>query len=255
MKTTELRTERPPSGAWPPQTRASATMQPLTLLQRAAGNRAVTQLLFAQRACGCGPGCAGGCREEEAGREEVQRNAIGTTVQRYHHSNCKEDDLKDRVWPADGVARKLVASAINAVANNSTNTDVVDMLKRYFMTTSPNRLAMMKVLHAVSQAFADNDYTYECNESCDSNAYVKALPLIGIGFGDIELCMNNLRRATTEIIGRTLLHEFTHRYPDTDDNAYCKKDKKCPDSLSASDALDNADSYACFAYEAWKAGY
>jgi hypothetical protein len=217
-------------------------------MQAAAGNRAVAKLVGVQRACRCGGGCGGTCGDQD-------RDRVATaTVQRYAHSDCKEDDLKERVWPADGVAKKLAASAVNAIANNSTDTVVVDLCRRYFMTSSPSRLAMMKVLHDVQVAFDNNDYTYECNESCDANAYVKAIPLIGTGFGNIELCMNNLRKAAVDVIGRTLLHEFTHRYPDTDDNAYCKKDKKCPDTLSASDALNNADSYACFAYEAWKAG-
>ena len=69
--------------------------------------------------------------------------------------------------------------------------------------------------------------------------------------------MNHLRGKANDCIARTIVHEFSHYYAGTDDNGYCKSGcgyDSCPATLSASDALENADSYACFAYELWPLG-
>jgi Lysine-specific metallo-endopeptidase len=65
--------------------------------------------------------------------------------------------------------------------------------------------------------------------------------------------MDTLRSYTSELIARTIVHEFSHNYAGTDDKSYCKSGA-CPSGLSIADALDNADSYACFAYDLWFSG-
>ena len=47
---------------------------------------------------------------------------------------------------------------------------------------------------------------------------------------------------------------MSHRYAGTEDHAYCNfcDEQECPKELSASDALDNADSFSAFAYKLWR---
>jgi hypothetical protein len=58
------------------------------------------------------------------------------------------------------------------------------------------------------------------------------------------------RTDSHERIGRTMVHEFTHYYAGTHDKGYCKSGcgfVACPSSLTVSEALTNADLFACFA--------
>jgi hypothetical protein len=175
------------------------------------------------------------------------RTGLTRSLQRYGHEDCKDADLKTHIWPADGIAKKKVNAAIAAVSASPVSATTAALFAKYFMTSTPKVATILKVLQKLKAGFDANKYTYECEEDCDAdtNAYSGY-------FWDIHLCMNNLRGRANDCIARTIVHEFSHKYAGTDDNAHCYDvcdTAGCPATLSASDALDNAYSFGGFAHE------
>lgn len=150
----------------------------------------------------------------------------------------------------------MVTKAISALSASPVAPSVAALFPKYFMTTSPNVSGILGVFNTVNAEFAANDYTYECEEDCEStdNGYTWSGLVGALTSSHIHLCMNNFRSRPNECLARTIVHEFTHRYAGTDDNGYCKSgcgDSQCPADLTPDKALDNADSFACFAHELW----
>lgn len=187
----------------------------------------------------------------------VQQGADAETstpgvLQRYAHEDCTDADLRTHIWPADGIAKRMVRASIAAVTASPVAATTEALFAKYFMSRTPDTARIAEVFRALKTAFDGDSYTYECEEDCDAgtNAYS--------GWAwDIHLCMNNLRGRANECIARTIIHEFSHKYAGTGhgwifSTASCYNGcdtAGCPASLSPSDALDNAYSYAGFAYE------
>jgi hypothetical protein len=174
-------------------------------------------------------------------------------LRRYHHEDCTESDLSSHIWPADGIARSMVAKSIRILGASSIDPAVSPLFPRYFQTSTPSYGAIKTVFEKVEKDMTGNEYTYECEDDCDDeNAYVYGI------WTDVHLCMNKLRGKANDCIARTIVHEFTHYSAGTDDEAHCYTGGctagSCPASLSASDALDNAYSFAGFAYDLYPMG-
>ena len=182
----------------------------------------------------------------------VQQGRLGTRsgpiVQRYSHQDCEESDLRAHIWPADRIARQMVEKAIRVLSASPVDPAVTPLLSKYFMSNAPSISTILAVFRKIKKDFDGNDYQYECEDDCeDENAYVYGI------WTDIHLCMNMLRGKANDCIASTIVHEFSHYSANTDDESGrcydCASFPGCPVSLSASDATDNADSYAAFAYE------
>jgi Domain of unknown function (DUF4157)/Lysine-specific metallo-endopeptidase len=177
-------------------------------------------------------------------------------LQRYSHdSSCQESDLRDVIWPGDHAAKQITQNAINKLSTCPNHPALSPLYLKYFRTSTPNSSQVQRILgvyNGVQSAFNESNYQYECvNSGCTYNGEVTVLPIWG-GIGDIRICVGVLRGKSATCIGRTILHEFTHYFFNTEDHAYCKSGcgfSTCPPSLTTEQALDNADSYACFAYE------
>ena len=172
-------------------------------------------------------------------------------LQRYSHSNCSDSDLRTKVWPGDGIAKQMVDKAIRVLSATPVDPSVTPLLTRYFMSATPSLSAILAVYNKIKADFTANSYTYECNDDCDDCAYVRArMRYIGLN-PNIHLCMNTVGAASATCFGYLIVHEFSHYSAHTDDKAYCHSGcctpTSCPSSLSATDALDNADSYGAFA--------
>ncbi|MCI0435105.1 MAG: DUF4157 domain-containing protein [Gemmatimonadetes bacterium] len=178
----------------------------------------------------------------------VQETAPARALHRYSHEDCTDADLRAHIWPADGIAKTQLAAAIAAASASPVTAATQALFTKYFMTSTPDTAAIRKVYGRIKKAFDGDDYTYECEDDCDAgtNAYS--------GWAwDIHVCMNNLRGRANDCIGRTIVHEFSHKYAGTDDEGRCYNgcnNAGCVATLSTSDALDNAYSYAGFAREA-----
>jgi lysine-specific metallo-endopeptidase family protein len=237
----------------------------LLALQRSIGNAGVARLVASgrrplQRAC-CAS-CAAGhrCEDEEIeerGAAALRASVAGRrAVARYAHQDCSEDDLRNHIWPADYLARQMVRKAVRALSASPIEPAVSALFPKYFMTSTPSVARILHVLDQVEVEFRDNDYTYECEDDCDSddNGYTWSGLLGAMTSSHIHLCMTNFQSRSNECLARTIVHEFTHRYAGTDDNGYCKTGcgySSCPSDLTPDKALENADSYACFVYELW----
>ncbi len=182
----------------------------------------------------------------------VQQGRIGTRsgpiVQRYSHQDCEERDLRAHIWPADRIARQMVEKAIRVLSASPVNPAVTPLLSKHFMSSTPSISTILAVFRKIKKDFDGDDYQYECEDDCEEeNAYVYGI------WTDIHLCMNMLGGKANDCIASTIVHEFSHYSANTDDESGrcydCASFPGCPSSLSASDATDNADSYAAFAYE------
>jgi hypothetical protein len=184
------------------------------------------------------------------------RNAP-VSVQRYSHSDCSEDDLRSHVWPSDYTARQMVAKAIRVLGASPSDPAVTPLLSNYFMTSSPTISTIVANFNKINDKFTKNDYTYECEESCSGNDNAYVYDFFCSSLGNIHLCMaSGLRSWSNECVARAIVHEFGHCYAGLADNLYCNIgcvggnacNPTCGAGLSASDAMNNADSYACFAW-------
>jgi hypothetical protein len=189
----------------------------------------------------------------------ARRTTAGRVLARYAHQDCREDDLKNHVWPADYIAKQMVKKAIKALSASTIESSVSALFPKYFMTSTPKIAAMLRVLDKVDVEFRANDYTYECEDDCASNdnGYTWSGIVGSITQSHIHLCIPKFRSPTgdkNDCLARTIVHEFTHRYAGTDDHGYCKSGcgySSCPSTMTPDQALENADSYACFVYELW----
>lgn len=208
-------------------------------------------------------GAANSLAEQEADRAadaviggaapaKIETSAPGI-IRRYSHQDCTEDDLKKHIWPADYIARQMTKKAIRVLSASPVDPSVTPLLSKYFMTATPKLGTILTVYDKIDVEYTANDYQYECEDDCGGQelGYVYGL------WSDIHLCMNHLRGKPNECIARTMVHEMSHYYAGTDDNKYCKSGcgyDSCPADLKEADAIENADSYACFAYELYPMG-
>lgn len=177
-----------------------------------------------------------------------QGNGIGKQVQKYSHEDCDENlDLRPHIWPADHMAKTMVNNGISALTASPVTAATNSVLDKHFNSHSASTVAsVLAVLRSIKAAFDADDYTYECEDDCDdANAYVYGV------WSDIHLCMNQLRGKDNKGIAAIIVHESSHYYGGTDDNVYYFSfgSGTAPSSLSASDAVENADSYEGFAYD------
>lgn len=127
-----------------------------------------------------------------------------------------------------------------------------DLLEKYFKSPTPNLVTIVEVFKSVLAAFLSGDYTLECEYDCDDT-----LGYVYLVWTDIHICLDS--GVTNECIANTLIHEFSHEYGGTDDYEYCSSGPSCilgtcSDDLSQNDAVENADSYSCFAQELYQRG-
>lgn len=178
-----------------------------------------------------------------------------TGLQRYGHDvqSCKEEDVRNVLWPGDYLARQWLAEAINELNANPSPAYLPRLLKCYFMTETPDLGQIRNNMGVIQARFQANDYFYTCLEDCDSSATrstygkTKVSTLWG-GSGPIVLCMNVLRKQMkSEWTGAsTIIHEFAHRYLNFTGDIYCSG---CCEGLSEKDALKNPDSYSGFVWD------
>jgi Domain of unknown function (DUF4157)/Lysine-specific metallo-endopeptidase len=143
------------------------------------------------------------------------------------------------------VAQTMINRAITALGGTQTPATVA-LLDNYFRSHDVHtRLhAMMSFLN-ILRGLRSN-FTIECeapqNSTCDgNNAYVYTFLSIA---GNLHLCPGAFGRSTNDL-AETIIHEASHKFDNTDDEAYCWSG--CPTTLSNDDALDNADSFSKFA--------
>ena len=175
-------------------------------------------------------------------------------VQRFGHDveSCKQEDLEKFVWPGDAYARTIVQTAVETLALDPLPPHVPPLLKNYFMTETPDLATIKKNYAALKAQFEKDTHFYVCKYDCEGTKERKTMGMTKVsrlfgGSGPIVLCLNNMHGAMrpAELAGRTIVHEFCHRYLNFFGDTYCDGGA-CAD-LSPADALKNSDSYAMLA--------
>lgn len=178
----------------------------------------------------------------------------GKGLQRYSHNNCSDDDLRSHVWPSDHTFRQMLAKAIRVLRTKPSDPAVTPLLLRHFRSATPSITTILEAYDAIQTDITANSYTYECEGSCSEveSAYVRHR-LRYFGYTPtIHLCIPVLRGYARDCIASIILHEFAHYSAHVDDESGCYLSCSmtgCPAGFSTDDALDNASSYANFAFE------
>jgi uncharacterized protein DUF4157/lysine-specific metallo-endopeptidase family protein len=186
--------------------------------------------------------------ENVEGERPVPRPANQST------SDCGAKEKKE-IAQAKPIADDMVRTALLYIRERQ-NPDVKRLLRKYFNDDSDSTfeavhdglLETMKGLNAGSVTFeceSKGDWFYDhfCGNDGSTVAYVRSL------FGlNVHLCESAFGDSDLEL-ATTIVHEFSHFFDFTDDEEYCSRITGCSSSLSTADAIDNAESYAAFAWE------
>jgi hypothetical protein len=162
------------------------------------------------------------------------------TLRRFDTEDCSESQTDD-LRAALPVARAMVNKAIRVLGQARTP-EVDALMRKYFIEASTSTQLHALIGYTALKRGIDGAFTFECEDSCDNAyAYVYAI------WSDVHMCPQAFGRSTNEL-ARTIVHESSHKFDDTDDEEYCYTG--CH-SIDRWDAYDNADSYARFAWEAY----
>jgi Lysine-specific metallo-endopeptidase len=195
--------------------------------------------------------------QQAAGNRAVARMAqtAPRTLARYSHTDCSQADLENHIWPGDAVARQMVRKAVRAVSADPVDPRVTALFQRFFRTATPQKGKILRVLDKLTVEFNDNDYRYECEDSCDEGcwAYTYGGVLGAVTSANLHICMPTIRGKDVPCTAATIVHEMTHRYANTGDHEYCNEcnERSCSAALSEEDAYDNADSYFGLVLKLW----
>lgn len=181
---------------------------------------------------------------------------VPQTVSRYYIDDCDDAD-KDFRSSADGKATAMAKKALSTLEKykkedqlDRADKKVSDLLDDHFgfYGVGPHLNAVIKGFNEIKNKFVADDYTYECEDDCDSEyAYVYSF------WSDIHICMNKLKKKGKDFAAHVFLHEMSHYIAGTDDLKYYYYGKASDTStLHPNDAISNADSYEGFADQVYK---
>jgi hypothetical protein len=149
-------------------------------------------------------------------------------------------------------SQQLGASWVDNVVNGLGNLPkpipptVSALLTRHFHTTFDKDIAKIVSRYKQIQTAIHSSLDFECETSCDPNvlAYVYSI------WTNLHVCPYWFRSGT-ELQAATIVHEIAHDVVGADDNAYEWETAKYT-KMSVSDAMNNADSFGHFAWDASK---
>ena len=160
------------------------------------------------------------------------------------------DDCPARWKPAANAAQKLGGSWLANVVNGLTSlpkpipVPVANLLLKHFHTTFDKDIAEIAGRYRQLNTAINQSIDFQCETSCDPNvlAYVYSV------WSDLHLCPYWFNSGA-ELQASTVVHELAHDVVGCDDNAYEWQTAKYS-NMSVNDAINNADSYAHFAWDA-----
>lgn len=132
--------------------------------------------------------------------------------------------------------RAMVTNALAALGSSAART--TSALTANFHSSTPATIATVRSHLTAILSGLSGDITFEVESDGDARAYVYRI------WSDIHLCPAWFADGDADNRARTVIHECSHKFKGTDDEAYHWQPAFA--TLSVSDALDNADSYAWF---------
>jgi Lysine-specific metallo-endopeptidase len=203
-----------------------------------------------QRKCSCG----GEAPEHEEEPASGRQNGVvhGKTGSPNRFTDCPID------WkPKANAAQQLGSGWLANVVNGLTHipkpipAPLATLLTTHFHTTDEKDIAKIAAKYTQLSTAINQAIDFQCETSCDTNvlAYVYSI------WSDLHLCPYWFNSGA-ELQASVVIHELAHDVIGADDNAYDDpgdpKQAQKYAGLSAKAAMDNADSYAHFAWEASK---
>lgn len=162
-----------------------------------------------------------------------------------------EPNEEQEIVAAFPIAFDMVDKALDVMGSDTAERKA--LLEKWFNDSSAStvwrvRHGFQRIKGGLNSGFKiecehKDDWFYDqyCDEAI---AYVVSY----VGFR-LHLCEHIFGRPAPKLAA-TIVHECSHMFDFTDDEEYCPA-AGCPTSLSHWDAIDNADSYDWFAYEAY----
>jgi hypothetical protein len=197
-------------------------------------------------ACACGGSCPRCAAKPEAGeRKDGTVHGPAGTANRF-------DDCPANWKPVANAAQALGANWVGNVVTglgalpSPLPTRVSALLTTHFHTTYDKDIAKILERFRKLNTAIKQSIDFQCESSCDQNvlAYVYSV------WSDLHVCPYWFGSAA-DLRASTVIHELAHDVVGCDDNAYEWESAKYA-RLSVSDAMNNADSYAHFAWDASK---
>ncbi|MDQ3773307.1 MAG: DUF4157 domain-containing protein [Pseudomonadota bacterium] len=164
--------------------------------------------------------------------------------------DCHQSE-QNEIAVAYPIAIDMVDKALEVMASDTTERK--DLLEKWCNDSSVSTVWRVRAGFQRLRRGITTSFKFECEHKgewfydhfCDSAyAYVRGY----VGFR-VHLCEHMFGRPAPEM-AKTIVHECSHMFDFTDDEEYCPS-SGCPKSLDRWDAIDNADSYAWFAYDAY----
>jgi hypothetical protein len=229
------------------------------------------------RRCACGgligsTGECAACRSRRLAREERGRSveAAAPASARAHDFGVVNVERKDGVahgpagganrwtecpasWrPKANAAQTRGASWVDNVVNGLSNlpkpiaAPVATLLTHHFHTSFDKDVATIVSRYRKIQTAIHSSLDFECETSCDPNvlAYVYSI------WSNLHVCRYWFNSGP-DLQAATIVHEIAHDVVGCDDNAYEWQTAKYT-GMSVADAMNNADSYGHFAWDASK---
>ena len=194
--------------------------------------------------CACGGSCPRCAATKEAGeRQDGVVHGPAGTANRF-------DDCPANWKPAANAAQTLGANWVGNVVTglgalpSPLPARVSALLTTHFHTTYDKDIAKILERFRKLDTAIRQSIDFQCESSCDKNvlAYVYSV------WSDLHVCPYWFNSAA-DLQAATVVHELAHDVVGCDDNAYEWESAKYA-GMSVSDAMNNADSYAHFAWDA-----
>jgi hypothetical protein len=167
-----------------------------------------------------------------------------------------------RIWVNDAEAK--ISAFAAGTASPGVSRIVSNALTANFHTTSPADVAVIATNFRRLKAALGEKFNYECagvsvaTACTPAGADVVTLAYVRGAFAfvnrlfDINVCPGWFDCNNYFIRVKALIHERAHQYPGAGDRSY--EDQPTYATISASDAIDNADSYAVAARQIYHGG-
>jgi hypothetical protein len=195
-----------------------------------------------RNACGCGA-------HQAAATEGKRQDGVvhGPAGAPNRFDDCPTD-WKPKANAAQALGSSWLDNAVNGLSSlpKPIPAPVAALLTKHFHTTLDKDLVRITERFAKLNTAIKQAIDFECETSCGDNvlAYVYSI------WSDLHLCPYWFRSGT-ELQAATVIHELAHDVVGCDDNAYEWETAKYA-GLSVKEAIDNADSFAHFAWDASK---
>lgn len=163
--------------------------------------------------------------------------------------DCNANDISE-ISRAHPIANDMVKKAIR-VLNTAPTPAVTALLQKFFNDSGVStQLHVLEGLQSLRSGITGT-FTIECEKkgSFLYDHYCKGVyAYVYQAFSDVHLCEDAFGRSDVDL-AETIVHEFSHKFDNTDDEAYCWGG--CPSTLDRWAAYDNADSFSKFAWEVY----